>query len=69
MCEIGKLVVPNYFVEIDFLLFLTKYYDPKVRTIKIDKEAPLLDITRSQIVTTFGLNPSATEDININAPC
>lgn len=63
-CDIGKLVVPDVSVEADLILELAKCYDPNDRVIKIfPNGAPMLDITRSQIVEVFNLNPSAIESI------
>lgn len=68
-CDLGKLIVPNIFVEVDLIKAVVECDDPDLRIIRRKKGTPLMDITKSHIVRTFRLNPSATVSIHFNALC
>lgn len=64
--DLGKLVVPNVFMDVDLLMTITKSYDPTIKVVRrIDGEC-LITISPKEIREVFGLGPLSDYHIPID---
>lgn len=63
--NIGKLVVPNIFVSVNFMIMLAKNYDPNTKTIYDAVGKPLVPITRDFISRVFDLDLTLDQPIDV----
>lgn len=67
--NLGKLVVPNVFSNMDLVKALERYYDVDNRVIESRKGSLLLEISRKEIIESFSLNPLASVTIDFSSLC
>lgn len=54
--DVRKLAVPNFFVELELIRFMTRRYHPKSLTIRTIEGNIMVDIIKEAIVSFFELN-------------
>lgn len=54
------MVVPIFFVEVNFIMELGRHYNPMDRTIKSENGDIILEVIKDKMIDVFGLNPNYT---------
>lgn len=64
--DVGRLVVPNVFLEVDIIRVLAKIFEPVTKTIKRLDGPVLVDIKPLVIVEYYDLNRKALATIDLD---
>lgn len=54
-CDLGKLTVPNVYMDVDLLKVVANNYDPVTRTIRNYDEKEMVKITKKEFSCVFKL--------------
>ena len=65
MLDIARLIVPNVFVDVEFIRLLAKHNHLATKTVRFPNGAILVEVTRKAIIECFGLNKQALTKINL----
>lgn len=63
----GKLFVPNVYLDVDLLKAMAANYNPNIRVVRSLVGVVMIDLSREGIIDVFKLNLDATEPINLKA--
>ena len=63
--DLGKIVIPNVFVDIELINLLDKHYEPTIKIVRKLDGMPLLVITKSCVEQYFRLSTQALTKIDI----
>lgn len=62
----GKLVVPNVYLDVDLLKSIVTNYDPTIRVVRTHSGINMVDDTREGLIKVFKLIPYHSEKVTID---
>ena len=63
--DLAKLIVPNVFIDVEFIRVLAQSYHPATRSMRFPDGSPLVVLTKAAIIECFDLNKQALSKIDL----